>query len=76
MRFSTRTEPPKPQCSPKSLPMAFARSDMFKSAVVSDCLKSGNFAGPELGRSREPSRRLWSFTSHSFAVEGAGPPDC
>ena len=31
--------------SPESLPMAFVQSDMFTSAVVSDSLKSGKFAG-------------------------------
>ena len=37
---------PNPPCSPKSLPVAFPRSDMFKSAVVSACLMmTGKFAG-------------------------------
>jgi hypothetical protein len=45
VRFSTRAAP-NPPCSPKSLPVAFARSNMFKSAVVSDCLMmTGKFAG-------------------------------
>ena len=72
MRFSTLTATP-PTCSPKSLPMAFARVNMFKSAVVSDCLMmAGKFANRELGSCHKPSRRFWSYTSHSFAVEG--PP--
>ena len=75
MRFSTRTAP-QPQCSRNSLPVAFARSDMFKDVAVSECLMmTGKFAGPELGSCRKRSGRLWSFTSHSFAVEGVGPPD-
>jgi hypothetical protein len=46
---------------------------MFKSAVVSDCLMmTGKFAGPELGRCREPSRRLWSFYQPQFRGGGGG----
>jgi len=45
MRVSTRRAPP-PPCSPKSLPVAFARSDMFKGVAVSGCLMmTGKFAG-------------------------------
>ena len=57
MRFSTRAAP-QPPYSPKGPPVAFARSDMFKNAVVRDGLMmTGKFAGLGVGSLARLSRR-------------------
>jgi hypothetical protein len=55
-------------CSPKSLPVAFPRSDMFKDMAVSDYLTSGKFAGLGVGSLARLSRGGITENRHVGAV--------
>ena len=73
--FFDTSSTPQPLCSPKSLPVAFARSDMFKDVAVSDCLMmTGKIAGQELGRCPQTVETALVFYQPQFRGGGGGTP--